>query len=64
MMGFTGHREIIAYWQSSMHHTTLFLKGSAHTVLAGYWSEKLEKKKMMGNSLLFHQCIMSSHTLE
>lgn len=28
----------------------LLLKGSAHTVLAGYWSEKLGKKKMLGRT--------------
>lgn len=36
-----------------------FPVGSAHTVLAAYWSEKLGKKKMLGNkaesSLIFQQ---------
>lgn len=28
---------------------SIFPEGSAHTVLTAYWSEKLGKKKMLGN---------------
>lgn len=39
---------------------TFVCAGSAHTVLGGYWSQKLGKTKMLGNQLNYFYPIISA----